>query len=207
MNMEIETKCEEVFGLICSALVAEAERTRGYPSASPMRRLAGLRGLPCRSESHLTYAMARDLHNSGYRLFVDEPYAITHGKGKVRRFDLRIALDAPEDPVFTRFLTLEIKRYLLLDSAFRGMLADVQKITSVLSDEYRGLNLPIGFLLVGFAHEPRDEWVARRLSIFAERANLTHWLHFQRDIEVGSVGQPMRMCLLDLWCFTKDTEW
>jgi len=206
MNDDIATKCGRVFDLICSSLVAEAEHISGYPSASPMRRLAGLRGLPSRSESHLTYAIARHLNGSRYRVFVDEPYAITHGKGKVRRFDLRIELDSPEDPIFARFLTLEIKRYLLLDGAFRSMLADIQKIASVLSDDNRALNLPIGFLLVGFAHEPRDQWVARRLRAFVERAGLTDWLHFQRDIEVCSAGQPMRMCLLDFWCFTEDSE-
>jgi hypothetical protein len=62
---------------MCSALIKESERVRGFPSATPIRLMAGLKGLAARSESHLAHALAHELSLGGYTTFVDEPYHIT----------------------------------------------------------------------------------------------------------------------------------
>jgi hypothetical protein len=112
-------------------------------------------------------------------------------------------LDHPDDPVFTQFLTFEVKHYLLLDKSFRGILDDIAKIKSVLEDKHAILNLPIAFLLVGFTHKGRDDWTKRRLRSFVQRADIDNWLHFERDLEIAAEGEPMRFCLLDMWVLSE----
>ena len=151
----------------------------GFPSATPFHLLTSIRGLPVRGEAHLVHTVAAGLDEKGYQAFIEEPYAITHVKGKVKRCDFRIALNHPEDPVFTKFLTFEVKHYVLLDKSFRGMLDDIAKIKEVLENEHAILNLPVAFLLIGFTHEGRDEWTNRRLRTFVERAKIGDWQHLQ----------------------------
>ena len=70
---------------------------------------------------------------------------------------------------------------------------------AVLDDERGMMNLPIGFLLIGFSHNPRDKWLNRRLESFEKRARIKEWKHYQRDIEIAPEDEPMRVCVIDLW--------
>ena len=117
----MDAEFNAIFAVICDSVRREAARVAGFPSAAPFHRLTSLRGLPVRGEVHLVHAIASGLDAKGYQAFVEEPYAITHSKGKIIRCDFRIAMDRPDNPVFTQFLTFEVKHYLLLDRAFRGM--------------------------------------------------------------------------------------
>ena len=192
----------DVFGTMCSALTKEAERVRGFPSAAPLHLLAGLRGLAARSEAHLAHVLAHELSLAGYTTLVDEPYPIQHQKGKVRRFDLRIVIESAPDPLFARFLTVELKRYLLLDHAMGGLLWDIKKLKEILANDYGILNVPLGFLMVGFSHKERDEWIRRRLSSFVGRAELGDWVHLEKDFRIAPKEEPMNICLVDFWFFS-----
>jgi hypothetical protein len=97
---------------------------------------------------------------------------------------------------------VELKRYLLLDSAMGSLLSDVKKLKEILANDYGILNVPIGLLLVGFSHQERDEGIRRRLSSFVGRAGLGDWAHLERDFRIAPEHEPMSICLVDFWFFS-----
>jgi len=197
----MDSPADQFFSFACEALAVEAERVAGFPASTRIGRYAGVCGLSGRSEAHLTFVIARALAAHGRTVLINEPYPAKSPVLKNKRFDIRLVIDRTDNPMFARYLTIEVKKYTILDSVFSGLLRDIEKIKSILDDEHGILNTPVGFLLIGFLHKPRDQWLNRRLGSFVTRAGLSTWTHLQHDIAIAPEQEPMCICALDFWCF------
>jgi hypothetical protein len=199
----------DIFKTICHAMPQEEGRIKGLVTGR--HSLEGITGnLVALSEAHLVHVIARELDIKGYKTIIDDPYILKDGN--YLRFDLKIALDAPENTIDTRFLTLEVKRWItnFYDNSFKPypkfkrMLDDIRKIRKAISRSLVwNINLPVGLLLIIFSQFHRDNWLIGCLNDFSRRAKIETWKHFQEDIKLPTKGE-FSFCLVDLWITTSD---